>query len=221
MPVGMPEFVENPTNRCPVVLLLDTSASMSGQPIQELNQGLSTFLEDVCQDEQASLSVELALVTFGGSPTLINDFQTVDELVPPKLSAGGNTPMGEAIDYALDLLEKRKINYKDNNIGYYRPWLFLITDGAPNDEARCLEAGQRLQQAESERRLSFFAVAVEGAKMEILKQVASPKQPPLWLNGLDFRSMFLWLSTSMKQVSSQKIGEAIELPPVGWGKISS
>ena len=47
MPVGLPEFVENPENRCPVILLLDTSGSMSGQPIQELNRGLAAFKEDV------------------------------------------------------------------------------------------------------------------------------------------------------------------------------
>ncbi|MFM2065058.1 MAG: hypothetical protein RLZZ507_4729 [Cyanobacteriota bacterium] len=31
MAVGLPEFVENPENRCPVILLLDTSGSMSGK----------------------------------------------------------------------------------------------------------------------------------------------------------------------------------------------
>jgi uncharacterized protein YegL len=64
MPVGLPEFVENPENRCPVILLLDSSGSMSGQPIQELNRGLAAFKEDVQKDAQASLSVEVAIVTF-------------------------------------------------------------------------------------------------------------------------------------------------------------
>ena len=47
MPVGLPEFVENPETRCPVILLLDVSGSMSGQPIQELNRGLAAFKKDV------------------------------------------------------------------------------------------------------------------------------------------------------------------------------
>lgn len=221
MPVGMPEFVENPSNRCPVILLLDTSGSMSGQPIEQLNRGLSAFIEDVQKDEQASLSVELAVVTFGGSPKLINNFQTVDEFEPPYLSADGLTPMGEAIDYALDLLQTRKTNYKENGVQYYRPWVFLITDGAPNNDSPWQMAANRVKQAEVDKRVLFFTVAVEGANMEILKQIAPPERPPVWLNGLDFRSLFLWLSTSMKQVSSQNVGEAVELPPVGWGKIST
>ena len=65
MPVGMPEFVDNPEARCPVILLCDTSGSMSGAPINALNTGLAAFREEVYKDEIAALRVEVALVTFG------------------------------------------------------------------------------------------------------------------------------------------------------------
>ena len=216
MPVGMPEFVENPENRCPVILLLDTSGSMSGQPIQELNRGLAAFKEDVIKDAQASLSVEVAIVTFG-PVRLTQDFVTIDHFTPPKLEADGVTPMGAAIEYALDLLEKRKQSYKDNGVHYYRPWVFLITDGAPTDDWQ--GAAQRVREEEEKRRILFFTVGVEGADMITLKQIAP--RPPVALNGLDFRSLFVWLSTSMKRVSSGKVGEAVALPPVEWGQITS
>lgn len=48
---------------------------MSGQPIEQLNRGLSAFIDDVQKDEQASLSVELTVVKFGGFPKPINNFQ--------------------------------------------------------------------------------------------------------------------------------------------------
>ena len=216
MPVGMPEFVENPENRCPVILLLDTSGSMSGQPIQELNRGLAAFKEDVMKDAQASLSVEVAIVTFG-PVKLTQDFVTIDHFTLPKLEADGVTPMGEAIEYALDLLETRKQSYKDNGVHYYRPWVFLITDGAPTDYWQ--NAAQRVREEDAQRRMLFFTVGVQGADMNKLRQIAPPERPPVTLNGLDFRSLFVWLSTSMKRVSSGKIGEAVALPPVGWGQI--
>ncbi|MGI8500511.1 MAG: vWA domain-containing protein [Hassallia sp.] len=218
MPVGLPEFVENPENRCPVILLLDTSGSMYGQPIQELNRGLATFKEDVLRDSQASLSVEMAIVTFG-PVQLTQDFTTIDQFTLPKLEANGNTPMGEAIEYALDLLEARKTTYKENGILYYRPWIFLITDGAPTDSWQY--AAQRLKEAETQRRLLFFAVGVQGADMNTLRQIASQERTPIMLNGLDFRSLFVWLSTSMKRVSSGKVGQAVALPQVGWGQITT
>ncbi len=220
MPVGLPEFVDNPENRCPVILLLDTSGSMSGAPIMELSRGLGVFKESVQEDAMASLRVEVAIVTFG-PVRLIQDFVTIDHFIPPKLEAVGATPIGEAIDSALDLLERRKATYKENGIQYYRPWVFLITDGAPTDSWQ--HGAQRIRQAEIERRLCFFAVGVEGADLNTLRQIAPPERPPLLLNGLDFRSMFVWLSTSMKKVSSSQVGGTmVALPPVsGWGQITT
>lgn len=219
MPVGLPEFVDNPEPRCPVILMCDTSGSMSGAPINALNTGLAAFKEEVYKDEQASLRVEVALVTFG-PVRLAQEFVTIDNFMPPKLKADGVTPMGEAIEYALDLLEKRKETYKNNGVQYYRPWVFLITDGAPTDS--WYSAAQQVRQAEMQRRLLFFAVGVEGADMNTLRQIAPPERPPVLLNGLDFKSMFQWLSTSMKRVSSSQVGAAmIALPPVGWGQITS
>lgn len=219
MAVGLPEFVENPENRCPVILLLDTSGSMSGQPIQELNRGLAAFKADVLKDSQASLSVEVAIITFGPIVKLTQDFVTIDQFTPPTLEVAGVTPMGAAIEYALDFLENRKKTYKDNGILYYRPWVFLITDGAPTDSWD--SAAQRLRQAEAQSRLSFFAVGVKDADMNILKQISPPERPPVTLKGLDFRDLFVWLSASMKRVSSGKVGQAVALPAMGWGQITS
>ncbi|MEH1872456.1 vWA domain-containing protein [Nostoc sp.] len=219
MAVGMPEFVENPENRCPVILLLDTSGSMSGQPIQELNRGLAAFKQDVQKDSQASVSVEVAMITFGPIVKLTQDFVTIDQFTPPTLEVGGVTPMGGAIEYALDFLENRKQTYKDNGILYYRPWVFLITDGAPTDSWQ--SAAQRLREAEAQSRLSFFAVGVKDADMNILKQISPPERPPVTLKGLDFRELFVWLSASVKRVSSGKVGQAVALPNMGWGQITS
>ena len=60
------EFADNPEPRCPVVLLLDTSGSMQGAPVQELNGGLRAFSDALKSDRLASLRVEVAVVAFGG-----------------------------------------------------------------------------------------------------------------------------------------------------------
>jgi uncharacterized protein YegL len=66
------EFADNPEPRCPVVLVVDTSGSMNGLPIQELNEGLRQFALALASDRLASLRVELALVTFGGTVKLMD-----------------------------------------------------------------------------------------------------------------------------------------------------
>lgn len=219
MPIGLPEFVENPEPRCPVILLCDTSGSMAGAPIDALNEGLATFKSEVYQDEIAALRVEVAIVTFG-PVQLTQDFVTIDNFASPRLVADGVTPMGEAIEYSLDLLEQRKATYKNNGVQYYRPWVFLITDGAPTDS--WYDAAQQVRQAEAKSRLLFFAVGVKGADMNTLKQIAVPERPPVLLDGVKFKEMFHWLSTSMKRVSSSQVGGSmIVLPAVGWGQVAT
>lgn len=222
MPIGKNDFADNQEQRCPVVLLLDNSGSMSGQPIQELNQGVAVFKQSVDQDSVARLRVEVAIVSFG-PVRLCQDFVTLDQFVPPQLKAEDLTPMGEAINYGLDLLENRKADYKNNGIQYYRPWVFLITDGSPYPTTDPWQAAaQRVREGENNKKFSFFAVGVgEDVDMGILSQIAPPTRPPLLLNGLDFKSMFLWLSNSVTLVSHSQPGtsEMIQTPAVGWGQI--
>lgn len=217
MPVGLPEFVENPENRCPVILLLDTSTSMEGKPIAELNRGIRVFKEDVYKDTKAALSVEVAVIEFG-NVNLVQNFTTIEAFNPPELIADGLTPTGEAVEAALDLLDSRKSIYKEHGIQYYRPWIFLITDGAPTDSWQ--NAAERIREGEEQNKFCFFAVGVEGADMHTLARLTPPHRPPIQLNGLDFQSLFVWLSTSMKRVSCGKVGEILALPPVGWGQVT-
>ena len=65
IPFVLPELVSNPEPRCACVLLLDTSTSMQGRAIAELNQGLQTFRQELMSDRMAMQRVEVAVVTFG------------------------------------------------------------------------------------------------------------------------------------------------------------
>jgi uncharacterized protein YegL len=218
------DFAANPEPRCASVLLLDVSGSMGGAPLQQLQEGLAVYKDELFADTLARKRVEIAIVTFGGSVQVAQQFVTPEYFTPPTLLATGETPMASAIIIGLDLLKSRKDEYKAGGIGYYRPWVFLITDGAPTDvnTPQWPEAVKRIQEGEDKKAFSFFAVGVEGADYERLKEL-SKRAEPLKLKELRFRDLFKWLSTSQQAVSRSKTDEAVPLPnptsPEGWATV--
>jgi uncharacterized protein YegL len=212
-------FVDNPEPRCPCVLLLDNSGSMSGSKIKQLNAGLKQFQEELASDPLAAKRVELAIISFG--PVRVQqNFITADQFTAPRLEVEGGTPMGEAIMEALELIKLRKQQYQANGVAYYRPWIFMITDGAPTDSWK--GAAKAVHAAEKSKAVAFFPVGVDGADFEVLQQI-SPRTP-IKLRGLAFRELFQWLSNSLSTVSKSKVGDVLQLPapdttPKGWATI--
>ncbi len=216
-PFAAAEFAENPEPRCPCVLLLDTSGSMQGESIEQLNRGLQMFRQELFSDSLSMKRVEIAVVTFG-PVAVMQDFTTADEFRPPRLEAAGDTPLAAAVQRGLGLLQNRKQILRDNGIKLFRPWIFLITDGAPTDNWKNLPSA--IRAGEENKSFSFFALGVEGADFDILRQISV--REPLKLSGVRFNEFFLWLSASLKNVSRSNPGDKVDIPdykPYGWAEV--
>ncbi len=124
-----------------MLLLVDVSGSMTPRIIR-LVSGLKLLKEEILKDDVAKRRVEVAIMAFGGNNDesgvrLVQDFTPVEKLdidyISGLLIPGGLTPMGNALLKAIETVERRKQQYKDQGINYYRPWIWLITDGYPTD----------------------------------------------------------------------------------------
>jgi uncharacterized protein YegL len=193
--------------RCPCLLLLDTSASMAGEPINQLNEALRGFIQDLIADRLAAERVELAIVSFG--PVRIErDFETVHTFQPLTLTASGDTPLGSAIETGLELLHRREQVYRQLGIARLRPIVLLITDGRPTDS--WIRAASLIHVGEAARSFSFIAIGVQGADVDALGRIAV--NAPLSLQGFRFRHLFMWLSTSLS--ARLRPGASDQLPIV-------
>ncbi|WP_294439969.1 VWA domain-containing protein [uncultured Slackia sp.] len=221
--VEMEDLFENPTPRVPVALCLDCSGSMMGEPIRELNEGVKTFYQAINDDEIARFSAEICIVTFGPA-SLEADFATLDTRPqPPVLTASGNTPMGEAVQLALDSLEERKAAYRASGVDYYQPWLVLMTDGKPNGNNFVLQQQiTRVADMVERKKLTVFPIGIgSDADMNVLAKF-SPGRSPLRLQGLKFSDFFSWLSKSVSRVSQSTPGDKVTLDVDGirgWAEL--
>jgi uncharacterized protein YegL len=230
----MPEFLPrvnegNPDPRIACVLLLDTSGSMNGEPIDQLNQGFRLFCDEIRDDELAKKRAEITVITFGGTARIEIPFTEGRDLEPKALEAGGSTPMGAALNLALGQLAEQKQAYKEAGLEYYRPWLFVLTDGEPTDREIFAAAAERVRQAEANRGVSVFGIGIgKAANMGRLGEL-SAQRAPLRLDGLSFREFFSWLSASLGAASASsafgssdtgvaqaEAADQIPLPPAGW-----
>jgi uncharacterized protein YegL len=211
--------IDGVNERVACMLILDTSSSMQSR-IGELNAGLQTLKQELDKDEVAKYRVEIAIVAFG-PVKLLQDFQTSENFNPPTLSAHGDTPTGEAIEYALQLVDQRKQTYKANQTKYWRPWVMLITDGAPNPNDNWRSAAQAVHTGHQKKQFQFYTIGVTGADMGILAEIAPADTPPMMLQGANFKELFKWLSASTGLVTRSGTGQNVVLPSVGgWGQVT-
>lgn len=206
--------------KVPLVLLLDVSYSMSGNKIQQLNEGIRSLKESLLDDKKGKRSIEICIVTFGHTVDLIQKFTSVEDFEPPNLSATGDwTSLGGGIDKAIEVIRERKDFLRKEGISYYRPWIFTITDGESGGmdiqegDNKWDEIVQKIRDGDNEkpggRHFLLFTIGVDPADMELLKKL-SPRIFKLKENK--WKEMFLWLSSSLGAVSRSKPGEQIKMP---------
>ena len=205
---NVPVDISNPAVRCPVVLLLDTSKSMAGQPIQELEDALCQFISEVKDDVAAAASVELCIITLDEKATIQLPFTSAMDLVPRKLGlkAAGGTFTGKALERAADTIGSRRTEYAQNGISSYAPWVILMSDGKPGDKWE--PAAQKLLAMTDKLRMQYIGIAIGGkANTQIMKRMLPPQPGPLKLSHVRFREFFRWLSDSLSTVSCSCVSE--------------
>ena len=202
----------------PVVLLVDTSGSMSGEPIRELNQGLVEFYNALQGDSMALGRADVSVISFDTTVNVRMGFRPAEQYEAPTLKPGALTSMNQGIIKALDEIEDRKRLYKQQGVKYYRPWLFVLTDGLPTDDEFEAEAVQRMRTAIENKKVTYMPMGIgPNADLDQLKKyypANAPAKTTLHATATDFRSAFQWLSASIAEIthSDPKVTPNVTLP---------
>ena len=215
------DYSSNPNQRTPCVLVLDASGSMetsgpNGKTrIEALNEGVQVLEKHLREDDTAITHVQLAIISVGGPANeagVMMDWTDVNSFQAFALKTGGTTPLGKGMQLALELIEQGKQNLRSAGINYTRPWIMVISDGEPTDASDDWAlAVKGCRNAEASKKVEIFAIGVEGANLQRLGELSS--KPPLMLDGVKFKELFVWLSSSLSAASRSRPGDTIQLPP--------
>ena len=215
-------LIDNSEERAPLVLVLDCSGSMQEEnKIQLLNDGLKALAADLKADPIAARCGRVLIISFGGDGNveIMGDWTDAMDFTPPKLLAGGLTPLGAAMRCALDEVESQKSQMRAAGVSYKRPIIMLLSDGEPTDDWRQVAA--ECKNAETAHKVNIMAIGIgDQANKETLGHFSN--KGALSLSGLKFKELFIWLSRSIRAVSGAPSGGTVQLNPVdSWAQLST
>lgn len=184
------------------VLACDRSGSVSSD-INEINQGLHDFGDVMKANHKSASVIDVELLSFGSDVTCEVGFRPAEEYVAPTLRASGCTAFNQAIIAAMKDIRKRKDYYKSMGISYWRPFLFVFSDGLPTDSECEAEAKQMLQEAYDHKGVTLYVMAVgNDADVEHLRSyLPGGKGKVLKCSPTDVSEALIWYSSSMVNLS--------------------
>ena len=206
------DLIENPESRLACVVIVDTSASMSGEPIAEVNAGIRALHAEIASDDLTLSRADICLIAYNSEWSVVQHFGEEIDYEASELTATGGTRMAAPIQAGLDILEDRKTAYRSHGIPYYRPIIMVITDGFPQHDSdqEIEETASRIKQQEKDKHLTFFAIGTKDADMNLLNRLSD--HPAKRLQGTRFVELFQWLSNSITAISQSTVGDRVQLP---------
>lgn len=188
--------------RLPVYLLLDTSGSMYGEPIEAVKNGVQVLVSTLRQDPYALETAYLSIITFDSDARQVAPLTELASFQQPNLEANGGTALGEALGLLAQKVDAEVTKTTAEKKGDWKPLVFLMTDGEPTDDIK-----QGL--AEFKKRKFGMVVACaagQNANTGILKQITENVVQLDTADSTTIKSFFKWVSASIS-AGSQKVEE--------------
>lgn len=201
MRLASADLAQNPAPRLAVCICVDASYSMrKDSRIHQVNQGIRRFIQEIAADQYAVDSIELCVISFGAdSAKVVHSFAPVTKIDYQDIIASGQTPMGQAVAFALEELQTRKNNYDHYGITTYKPWLILLSDGESTDDIR--RSSKHALQMQKEDLLKVLCIGL-GTEANDLADFQIDRQV-IQLKDFALDHFFAWLSKSMSMQSKE------------------
>lgn len=201
--------------RLPVYLMIDTSGSMSGEPIEAVKNGINVLLSTLKSDPYALETAFLSIITFDSSAKQVVPLTEINSVFEPNISASGCTALGEALSLVSNCINQEVKKGSEEKKGDWKPLVFLMTDGSPTDDIKKgLEEFKALKTG-----IVVACAAGNNADTNTLKKITENVVSLSSTDSESIKAFFKWVSASVS-AGSMKVEEGgketnnlDELPP--------
>lgn len=189
--------------RVPICLCVDASYSMIGPRIEAVNNSIQSFIRDGRDDPYACDSIDLCIITFGGSAArVVQPFTPIKLARCPAIVPDGGTPLGMAIRFALDQIASRLADYESMGMQTHRAHLIVISDGAATDNTD--DTVRLLRRRERELRMDVQCVRIgDDPSGDVLLRRLDAYGNLMHCDDLNIHEFFSWVSRSAAELSTE------------------
>lgn len=202
--MGLNSYVAREPRALPIFILADTSGSMRGEKINELNLSIREMVNALKAMDDIRGKFQLCVISFGGEVKVVQPLADLDNLALPELEAMGKTPMGQSFSIVKEMIEDREII----SSRAYAPTIVLVSDGIPTDCSEEMYKSKNykdwsslvsLHNGERSGKSQRLALGIgEDADTEMLKAfINNPEIPVIKANGASgITTFFKWVTMS-------------------------
>lgn len=185
--------------RLPIYFLIDVSESMVGKPIELVEDGMRTVIQELRTDPYALETVFVSIIVFAGRTKSLSPLTELYKFYPPKFPIGGGTSLGAALNYLMDDINKSVKKTTTEIKGDWKPIIFLFTDGTPTDNPR--PAIDRWQKHFKSKANLICISLGDNADIALLNTLTDDVLRLKDTDEYSFKSFFKWITASIKSSS--------------------
>jgi len=183
--------------RLPVYILIDTSGSMKGEPIESVKVGLADMIATLRLDPYALETACISIITYNSKVEQIVPLTPLEDLQLPDIAVPGSgaTFMGAALNLLCECYDVEVNTGTKEQKGDWMPLLFVLTDGKPSDLLAYNEAIERVKK----HLFTNIVACAAGpkAKVDPLKKLTDNVFTIDTMDSNTFRKFFQWVSINV------------------------
>ncbi|MBR1644860.1 MAG: VWA domain-containing protein [Bacteroidales bacterium] len=185
--------------RLPIYFLVDVSESMVGTPIEQVQDGMASIVNELRTDPYALETAYLSVIAFAGKAKMLSPLQELYKFYPPKFPIGGGTSLGTAMNYLMDEMERSLQKTTMEVKGDWKPIIFLFTDGNPTDDVtRAFERWNR----QYHRHCNLIVISIgDNVNTQLMGRISDNVFRLNETNVQSFKEFFKWVTASIKTSS--------------------